>query len=212
MEKEEIEFMEEWLSLEKYHFKIITMITVLADNNRAFRGKLKDLCNELGIQFNQGNKSRILTTLNYLTQENYINTIEDKDIYTISLAAAAEKSKKITKIKKALYQLIREAKGNAAWDSVLKTFLIVSELPHNLIITYNEIGKMVSLKETTVKNCIKTICSIDFGDFEIARDKITSHPAVLLIFYISSFIYHQKQNQYIRNQKYIHINIKQICK
>lgn len=177
MEKEEIEFMEEWLSLEKYHFKIITMITVLADNNRAFRGKLKDLCNELGIQFNQGSKSRILTTLNYLTQENYINTIEDKDIYTISLAAAAEKSKKIIKIKKAWYKLIRKTKGNAAWDSVLKTFLIVFELPHDMIITYNEIGKMVSLKETTVKNCIKTICSIDFGDFEFAREKITLHPS-----------------------------------
>lgn len=177
MAKEEIEFMEEWLSLEKYHFKILTMITVLADNNRAFRGKLKDLCNELGIKFNQGSKSRIIATLNYLTQENYINTIEDKGIYTISLAAAAEKSKKIITIKKAWYKLIREAKGEAAWDSVLKTFLVISELPHDTIITYNEIGKMVSLGETTVKNCIKTICNIDFGDFEIAKEKITLHPA-----------------------------------
>ena len=48
--EEELEFFEEWLSLEKYHFKILTMITVLADNKRAFRGKLSDLCQNLSIQ------------------------------------------------------------------------------------------------------------------------------------------------------------------
>lgn len=176
MDTDEIEFMKEWLSLDKYPFKILTVITILADSNRTFQGNLKDICKELGIQYNQGSKNRILTALTDLTQENYIHTTVDKDIYTISLAAATEKSNTIIKIKRAWYQLIREKKGNAAWDSVLKTFLIVSELPHDMIITYNEIGKLVSLKESTVKNCIKTICSIDFEDFEIARDKITSHP------------------------------------
>ena len=177
MDTDEMKFKKEWLSLDKYPFKILTVITVLTNSARIFQGNLKDICKELGIQLNQGSKNRILATLTDLTQEKYIYTTVDKDIYTISLAVAAENNNKTTKIKKAWYQLIRETKGNVAWDSVLKTFLIVSELPHDMIITYNKIEKMVSLKETTVKNCIKTICSIDFGDFEIARDKITSHPA-----------------------------------
>ncbi|MDE6851817.1 MAG: hypothetical protein K2J67_04935 [Lachnospiraceae bacterium] len=136
--------MKEWLSLDKYPFKILTVITILADSNRTFQGNLKDICKELGIQYNQGSKNRILTALTDLTQENYIHTTVDK-----------EKSNTIIKIKSAWYQLIRETKGNAAWDIVLKTFLIASELPHDTIITYNEIGKLVSLKESTVKTASK---------------------------------------------------------
>ena len=49
-DREEIEFCEEWLTLKKYYFKILTMVTVLADNQKAFRGKLKDLCDSLDIQ------------------------------------------------------------------------------------------------------------------------------------------------------------------
>ena len=49
MEKE-LEFCEEWLLLRKYYFKLLTVVTVLADNKKAFRGQLKDLCEYLQIQ------------------------------------------------------------------------------------------------------------------------------------------------------------------
>lgn len=72
MDTDEIEFTKEWLSLDKYPFKIITVITILADNNGTFQGNLKDICKELRIQYNQSSKNRILTALTDLTQENYI--------------------------------------------------------------------------------------------------------------------------------------------
>lgn len=84
--EEEIEFLEEWLALEKYNFKIITMITVLADNQRAFRGKLSDLCQSLSIQASSPNLKNIKAALAYLENNGYINIMIDKDIYTISLA------------------------------------------------------------------------------------------------------------------------------
>ena len=177
METDEMEFKKEWLSLDKYPFKILTVITILADSNGIFQGNLKDICKELKIQYNQGSKNRILSALTDLTQEKYICTTVDKDIYTISLAAAAEKNSKIIKIKRAWYQLIRETKGNTAWNSVLKTFLVIYNHPQEIPITYKEIGEIISLCETTVKNSVKILCSIDFGDFEIVREKITSHPA-----------------------------------
>ena len=55
----EIEFCEEWLSLKKSHFKIIAVATVLADNKRAFRGSLNDLCAEIGVNPSSVNKRNI---------------------------------------------------------------------------------------------------------------------------------------------------------
>ena len=172
--EEEIEFLEEWLSLEKYHFKILTMITVLADNKRAFRGKLSDLCHCLSIQNSSVNTSKIKATLVSLTEDNYINTIIDKDIYTISLTKAAEKSKNIIKIKKAWYKLIRETESTAAWESVLKVFLVLIELPQgkDQTVTYEEIGNTIKCSKSTVARAVKTICNIDFKEFKFEKETI----------------------------------------
>lgn len=169
MENYDLEFFGEWLPLEKYHFKLLTMITVLADNDRAFRGKLSDLCRSLAIQPSAGNVNKMRKSLVYLEDNGYIRTIEDDRIFTISLAAAAEKSKKIIKIKKAWYKLIRETRSEAAWESVLKVFLILWEMPKDETITYKQIGERISLSSSTVERCVKTICSIDFGDFRYKK-------------------------------------------
>lgn len=172
--EEELEFFEEWLSLEKYHFKILTMITVLADNKRAFRGKLSDLCQSLSIQNSSVNIAKIKTTIVSLAEDNYINIIIDKDIYTISLTKAAEKSKNVIKIKRAWYQLIRETKSSAAWESVLKVFLVLIELPQgkDQTITYEEIGITIKCSKSTVERAVKTICSIDFKDFKFQKETV----------------------------------------
>lgn len=46
---EELEFEKEWLSVEKLEFKLLTLITVLADNHLAYRGTLSDMCSFLGL-------------------------------------------------------------------------------------------------------------------------------------------------------------------
>lgn len=171
---EELEFWEEWLTLEKYNFKIITMVTVLADNQRAFRGKLSSLCQSLSIQPSAPNLKNIKSALAYLENNRYINIMIDKDIYTISLAKAAEGSKNIIKIKRAWYKLIRETKSTAAWENVLKVFLVLLEEPQgrNKAITYEQISALVKCSKATVERAIKTICSIDFKDFKFQKDII----------------------------------------
>ena len=46
---EELEFEKDWLSVEKLEFKLLTLITVLADNHLAYRGTLSDMCSFLGL-------------------------------------------------------------------------------------------------------------------------------------------------------------------
>ena len=47
--EEELEFEKDWLSVEKLEFKLLTLITVLADNHLAYRGTLSDMCSFLGL-------------------------------------------------------------------------------------------------------------------------------------------------------------------
>ena len=97
---DEIEFSKEWLNLKKYHFKILTMVTVLADNKKTYRGKISDLCQYLTIQPSSANIKNIKSAIECLAENGYITITIDKDIYTISLSKATEKNQNIIKIKK----------------------------------------------------------------------------------------------------------------
>ena len=165
MEEKELEIAEEWLTLEKYHFKIMTIATVLADENRAYRGKLSELCEQLNIQNSSANIAKIKSSLQLLSEQNYIKLIVDHDIYTISLAKSIEKSKNIKRIKKAWYNLIRESQKTDSWVNTFKVFLILIELKNTEICTYAEIGKCIGISKGTVSNCIKVLKTIDFKDF-----------------------------------------------
>ena len=107
----EIEFCEEWLSLKKSHFKIIAVATVLADNKRAFRGSLNDLCAEIGVNPSSVNKRNIKEALASLEENGYIKMIVDGRTYTVSLAESVKNSKNVKTIKKAWYDLIRTTKS-----------------------------------------------------------------------------------------------------
>ena len=165
MDNSELEFAEEWLELEKYHFKILAVVTILADEKRAFRGKISDLCECLGIQNLSANRAKIKNSLALLAENDYIKLIVDGDIYTISLAKSIEKSKNIIKIKRAWYKLIRDNQNIASWESTLKVFLVLLELPNTETITYTDIGNRIGLKKTTVKTCVNNLKKIDFHDF-----------------------------------------------
>lgn len=166
---QELEFAEEWLSLSRYQFKIIALATILADDKKAYRGNLEDLCNCLGIGNSSANRRKIRGILQDLADNEYIKLIEDKDIYTISLSASIQKSKKITKIKKAWYELIKENSNNGApsWENTLRVFLILIDMTTIQITTYDEIGKRLGLSKTTIQNCIKVLKKIKFDNFAI---------------------------------------------
>ena len=165
--KEELEFFDSWFELEAYSFKIISVITILADEQRAYRGTLNDFCEFLDIQKSSGNKGKIKATLEGLVKNQYIRVIIDKDIYTISLAAAAEKEPKIIKIKKAWYNLIKENSDGTSWNNVLKVFIKLYDLDNQTIVTQTELSSQLNMSVKTIARCIKIITSINFSGFGI---------------------------------------------
>lgn len=139
--------------------------------SKATRNKL---CSELSICTCSKNKDKLKNSLTFLSKNDYIKVIEDKGIYTISLAHAAEKRKNIIKIKKAWYEIIKKADCEASWESLLKVFLTVLELAQDQIYTYNKIGKMTNLSKSTVERCVKTIKKLKFDDTVIKVTLIKS--------------------------------------
>ncbi|WP_026665706.1 hypothetical protein [Butyrivibrio sp. FC2001] len=159
---DEIIVLEEWLNMNKAHFRLLIVISVLADIKLAFRGKISDLCDEIGIQPSSVNKRNTEVALNYLKENEYVKVLEDNDIYTVSLSAAAEKSKNVKVIKKAWYQLIKDAKSDAAWDAILKTFVYLYSISSDMCITQDDIAEKLGVGKSTIGRCIRTLKKLRF--------------------------------------------------
>lgn len=172
VETDEVTFYYDTLSLDQHPFKILALVTVLADEQRAYRGTLSELCTQLEIQPSGGNTAKIKTSLNILVQSNYVHVLVDNSTYTITLTHAAAKDEKVITIKKAWYTLLREKSGGRTWGNALKVFLALLEVPRDTPITYQEIGNQLSISVSTVQRCVKLICSINFTDFKIRKEAV----------------------------------------
>lgn len=166
--EDELIFSKEWFMLEKYHFKILAIITELADNTGTFKGELTIFCENLSIQNSSGNKNKIKSALNYLANNDYITISEDKKIYTIKLSDIAEKTYQY-KLKRTWYNQLRTAANKVSWENLLKVFLAlldISKVPEN-ILTYKQIGEFTNCSVSTVGRAIKIIANLQFGCFRI---------------------------------------------
>lgn len=165
--EDELIFSKEWFTLDKYNFKILAIITELADNTGTFKGTLSDFCENLSIQSSSGNKNKIKAALAYLERNNYISMSIDKKIYTVILSTTPGNKNHIIKLKKSWYQQLRTAKTVTSWENLLKIFLILLELskiPDN-IVTYKQIGELTGCSTSTVSRAIKSIAKMRFGYF-----------------------------------------------
>ena len=173
-ENEELEFLEDWLPLEKCNFRILTMISVLADNNRAYRGTLKELCAELGIGNSSTNIQGIKRCIAFLEENNYIKVVQDNTRYTLTLTFSAEKDKNIIKIKKEWYKLIRKCECQASWENILKVFLLIYPLSHSKPIKYKEIGDKLGVSAPTVSKCVSALQNIKFDNWNFVVHTVTT--------------------------------------
>lgn len=165
--KNELIFSKKWFTLDKYYFKILTIITDLADNTNTFKGTLSDFCENLSIQKSTGNKNKIKAALDYLERNNYISMSVDKKNYTVTLIDISDNQNHLIRLKKPWYKQLRSTKTETSWENLLKIFLIlleVSKVPDN-IVTYKQIGKLTGCSISTVSRAVESIASMRFGRF-----------------------------------------------
>ena len=151
LQDDEAGFEKEWLKLEKYNFKLLTLVAVLAQNHLAYRGTVAEMCDYLGIDNQTKNRRAITTAIAQLEEKGMVKTILDNNkVYTITLSVKAEKKKDVIVIQKKWIEMVQGLKSRGvSWDNVLRVwlYLIANE---EEIITSKKIAADLGMSERKV--------------------------------------------------------------
>ena len=149
LQDDEAGFEKEWLKLEKYNFKLLTLVAVLAQNHLAYRGTVAEMCEYLGVDNQTKNRKAITTAIEQLEKKGMVKTILDGKVYTITLSVKAEKKKDVIVIQKKWIEMVQGLKGGVSWDNVLRVwlYLIANE---EEIITSKKIAADLGMKKSMV--------------------------------------------------------------
>lgn len=160
LQKETVEFESDWLTVEKLQFKILTMITVLAENHLAYRGTLADMCDFFGVASrNSRTNAKIKSAVEALESANYIKVLRDGRTWTLTLSKSAERKSKVIRIRKDWVLAAKACEGNGVdWSVVLKVWLYLMDTPTEIITTAS-IAEAVNVPVSQVaraKNVLRT--------------------------------------------------------
>lgn len=162
----------DWLTVANYQFKILVMVAALAENHLAYRGKLKDMCEFLGVSNQKNNTDKIKAAIEALEQSGDIKTIKDGHTWTLTLSVKAERKSKIIKIKNAWIKVIQSYKckknESVSWENILKVLVYLCADSAE-VKRYETIGKALNVSPDVVHNAVIALDSIDFGDIEVKR-------------------------------------------
>ena len=150
LQDDEAGFEKEWLKLEKYNFKLLTLVAVLAQNHLAYRGTVAEMCDYLGINNQTKNRRAITTAIAQLEEKGMVKTILDNNkVYTITLSVKAEKKKDVIVIQKKWIEMVQGLTTGVTWDNVLRVwlYLIANE---EEIITSKKIAADLGMKKSMV--------------------------------------------------------------
>ena len=150
LQDDEAGFEKEWLKLEKYNFKLLTLVAVLAQNHLAYRGTVAEMCDYLGIDNQTKNRRAITTAIAQLEEKGMVKTILDNNkVYTITLSVKAEKKKDVIVIQKKWIEMVQGLTTGVTWDNVLRVwlYLIANE---EEIITSKKIAADLGMNKSMV--------------------------------------------------------------
>lgn len=171
--EKEAEIDTDWLTVQNYQFKILVMIACLAENKLAFRGKMKDMCEFLGVGNTKPNTDKIKEAIEVLQKKNDILVVKQGHTWTLTLSTKAERKQKIKNIKNAWIKMIQEYKpedkdDSVSWENILKVLVYLCADKRE-IKRYSEIANDLGIAEKTAKKAVKALVNIEFGDLQVKR-------------------------------------------
>ncbi|MGN0707488.1 MAG: hypothetical protein ACI4JC_05750 [Faecalibacterium sp.] len=156
----EAEFEFEWLLRQKYEFKILTLIAVLADNNLAYRGTLKDMCEFFGVKSGGStNNKNIKAAIDKLEADGLLKQIKDGRTFTLTLSKKREQRKRVISIQKEWVEIAKGYKSednSISWMNLLKVWLYLIDNKKEVIKT-SEITLELGMSTDSVKRAKKAL-------------------------------------------------------
>lgn len=170
----EAEIDTEWLTVKNYEFKILVMIACLAENHLAFRGKLKDMCEFLGVKAVQANRDKIKEAIAALETKGDIKTLVEGQTWTLTLTNKCFSKERTKKIRNTYVKAIQNYKpidknnDSVSWESILKVLVYLCA-DRREVKRYDEIAKALNIGKDTVRNAVLALDNIEFSDMSIKR-------------------------------------------
>lgn len=168
----EVEIDKDWLTVSNYQFKILVMVVALANEKLAFRGKLKDMCEFLGVSNQSKNTEKIKDAIEKLEAKGDVLVVKEGQTWTITLSVKAERKPKIIRIRNAWIQAIKQYKAPkeeaVSWDNILKVFVYLCADKKD-VKTYQEIAADLNLTFGIVRNAVWALDNIDLQDLSFKR-------------------------------------------
>lgn len=149
--------------LNKSEMKLLSIITVLADNNLAYRGTIVEIARLMGYKakkIDAKTRDIIRQAISSLEAQNLIKTILDIDTYTLTLSRTAENERYIKVNKrwiKDVIELLNKEKFGIDWGNIIQVLLYITDntdtFNEEQLISYDEIH--IFLKEEYNNNLSK---------------------------------------------------------
>ena len=162
MNQIDAEFEYDWLTRQKYEFKLLTLLAVLADNNLAYRGTLKDMCEFFGVRSGDSrNNSNIKEAIAKLEADGLLKQIIDGRTFTLTLSKKGEQRKRVIRIQKEWVEIAKNYKCedpnySISWMNLLKVWLYLIDNKKEIIKT-SEIAEALGISQSTVKNAKRAL-------------------------------------------------------
>ena len=175
-----INISKQWIDdLKDYQIKVLLLTSVLADNNLAFRGTLKTMCEWLGIKSCSNNNERIKQSLQNLSNNGYIFYKVEGRTHHVSISNKGMKSKQIYKVRKKWIEVFKKyCKENKNknfsidWIKVLRVFIYLYYQKGDEILTEQKIAQITSVSKQTVSNALKAILACNLKGIHIQKEVI----------------------------------------
>lgn len=169
----------QWLDeLKDYQIKILLLTSVLADNNLAFRGTLKTMCEWLGIKSCTNNNKKIKQCLQNLSNNGYIFYKVEGRTHHVSISNKGLKNKQIYKVRKKWIEVFKkyckedkDKDFSIDWIKVLRVFIYIY-YSHDEIVTVQKIAQITNTSDQTVTNALKAIQACDLKGVRIEKEVI----------------------------------------
>ena len=174
-----INISKQWIDdLKDYQIKVLLLTSVLADNNLAFRGTLKTMCEWLGIESCSNNNKRIKQSLQNLSNNGYIFYKVEGRTHHVSISNKGLKNKQIYKVRKKWIEVFKKyCKENKDkdfsidWIKVLRVFIYIY-YSKDEIVTAQKIAQLTNTSDQTVNNALKAILACNLKGLRIEKETI----------------------------------------
>ena len=174
-----INISKQWIDdLKDYQIKVLLLTSVLSDNNLAFRGTLKTMCEWLGIDSCTNNNKRIKQSLQNLSNNGYIFYKVEGRTHHVSISNKGLKNKQIYKVRKKWIEVFKkyckedkDKDFSIDWIKVLRVFIYIY-YSHDEIVTAQKIAQITNTSDQTVNKALKAILACNLKGLHIEKETI----------------------------------------